>query len=181
VYTSTHSVYVFRTILKINSDFCPMQHSSTGLSKGRTLYSLRGAQCTFGRNVHNAKLEVLTEVLMKNQIFYDVRLCYLLTRCNILEDLNLLMYKYSGFGGPEVACWPFVPVGFLGRKTPQNAFLRRGSKAVGPMSLTLRHVKEPKSEVEVATFGKILGHFSPKIPPSATRERSNHWSSKLGV
>jgi len=25
-------------------------------------------------------------------------------------------------------------VGFLGRKNPQNAFLRRGSKAVGPMS-----------------------------------------------
>ena len=45
----------------------------------------------------------------------------------------------SGFGGLEVACWPLVPkfagsypaeaVGFLG-----HAFLRRGSKAVGPMS-----------------------------------------------
>jgi hypothetical protein len=31
----------------------------------------------------------------------------------------------------------------------------------------LRHVKEPKSGVEVATFGKILGHFSPIVPPSA--------------
>jgi hypothetical protein len=50
----------------------------------------------------------------------------------------------SGFGGLEVACWPLVPkfagshpaetVGFLGRKNPQHAFLRRGSKAVGPMS-----------------------------------------------
>jgi hypothetical protein len=30
-----------------------------------------------------------------------------------------------------------------------------------------RHVKEPKSDVEVATFGKILGHFSPIVPPSA--------------
>jgi hypothetical protein len=49
-----------------------------------------------------------------------------------------------GFGGLEVACWPFVPkftgshlaedVGFLGRKNLQHAFLRRGSKAVGPMS-----------------------------------------------
>jgi hypothetical protein len=27
--------------------------------------------------------------------------------------------------------------------------------------------KEPKSDVEVATFGKILGHFSPIVPPSA--------------
>ena len=50
----------------------------------------------------------------------------------------------SGFGGLEVACWPLVPkfagsnpakaVRFLGRKSPQHAFLRRGSKAVGPMS-----------------------------------------------
>ena len=49
-----------------------------------------------------------------------------------------------GFGGLGVACWPLVPkfagsnpaeaVGFLGRKNPQHAFLRRGSKAVGPMS-----------------------------------------------
>jgi hypothetical protein len=30
----------------------------------------------------------------------------------------------------------------------------------------LRHVKEPKSDVEVVTFGKILGHFSPIVPPS---------------
>jgi hypothetical protein len=49
----------------------------------------------------------------------------------------------SGFGGLEVVCWPLVPkfagshpaetVGFFGRKYPQHAFLRRGSKAVGPM------------------------------------------------
>jgi hypothetical protein len=50
----------------------------------------------------------------------------------------------SGFGGPEVAYWPLVPklarsnpaeaVGFCRRKNPQHAFLRRGSKAVCPMS-----------------------------------------------
>jgi hypothetical protein len=33
----------------------------------------------------------------------------------------------------------------------------------------LRHVKEHKSDVEVATFGKIFGHFSPIVPPSAAR------------
>jgi len=43
-----------------------------------------------------------------------------------------------------IACWPLVPkfadsqpaeaVGFLGRKNPQHAFLRRGGKAVGLMS-----------------------------------------------
>jgi hypothetical protein len=54
------------------------------------------------------------------------------------------IYPDSGFGGLEVACWPLVPkfagsypaeaVGFLGQKNPQRAFLRRGSKAIGPMS-----------------------------------------------
>ena len=54
------------------------------------------------------------------------------------------IYILIGFGGLGVACWPLVPkfacsnpaeaVGFLGRKNPQNVFLRRGSKAVGPMS-----------------------------------------------
>ena len=39
----------------------------------------------------------------------------------------------------------------------------------------LRHVKEPKSDVEVATFGKILGHFSPIVPPSATGLRSRRF------
>jgi hypothetical protein len=49
----------------------------------------------------------------------------------------------SVFGDLEVACWPLVPkfagshtaeaVGFLGRKNRQHAFLRRESKAVGPM------------------------------------------------
>ena len=35
----------------------------------------------------------------------------------------------------------------------------------------LRHVKEPKSDVEVSSFGKILGHFSPIVPPSAAGVR----------
>jgi hypothetical protein len=53
------------------------------------------------------------------------------------------------------------------------------------------------SDVEVATFGEILGNFSLIVPPSAAGfarvvsdagdtlwrelERSNRWSSKLGV
>jgi hypothetical protein len=46
----------------------------------------------------------------------------------------------SGFGGLEVACWPLVPKfagshpAEAGRINPQHAFLRRGNKAVGPMS-----------------------------------------------
>jgi len=34
--------------------------------------------------------------------------------------------------------------------------------------VNLRHVKEPKSNAEVATFGKILGNFLPIVPPSVT-------------
>ena len=54
------------------------------------------------------------------------------------------IYRVSGFGGLGVAFWPLEPkftgsnpaetVGFLGRKIPQHDFLRRGRKAVGPMS-----------------------------------------------
>jgi hypothetical protein len=64
----------------------------------------------------------------------------------IPADLKFLFISgtYSGFGGLEGACWPLVPkfssshpaetVGFLGRKNPHHAFLRRRSKAIGPMS-----------------------------------------------
>jgi len=62
-----------------------------------------------------------------------------------LKDRYLISKSQnSGFGGLEVACWHLVPkfagwhpaeaVGFLGRKNPQHAFLRRGSKTIGPMS-----------------------------------------------
>ena len=63
---------------------------------------------------------------------------------HVLLVLFLSHCVHVGFGGLGVACWPLVPkftgsnraeaVGFLGRKNPQHAFLRRGSKAVGPMS-----------------------------------------------
>ena len=47
----------------------------------------------------------------------------------------LLTSPSSGFGGLEVACWPLVPkFAGSGRKNPQRAFLRKGSKAVCPMS-----------------------------------------------
>ena len=52
----------------------------------------------------------------------------------------MLSVSESGFGGLEVACWPLVlkfagsnPAEAVG-KNPQHAFLRRGSKSVGPMS-----------------------------------------------
>jgi hypothetical protein len=64
----------------------------------------------------------------------------------VLRLMNLVWHKgvRNGFGGLQVACWPLVtkfagsnpaePFGFFGRKNPHHAFLRRGSKAVCPMS-----------------------------------------------
>jgi hypothetical protein len=52
--------------------------------------------------------------------------------------ISLSYNKKSVFGGLEVPKFagshPAEAVGFLGRKNPQHAFLRRESKAVGPMS-----------------------------------------------
>jgi hypothetical protein len=60
------------------------------------------------------------------------------------QQINLTIKHDRGFDGREIACWPLVPkfagsnpadaVGFFGRKNPQHTFLRRGSKAVCPMS-----------------------------------------------
>ena len=47
--------------------------------------------------------------------------------------------------------------------------------AVRSHVVSLRHVKEPKSDVKVAAFGKILGPFSPIVPPSAAGVRSRRF------
>jgi hypothetical protein len=71
---------------------------------------------------------------------------YGLTEAQCRSELTKqrLRHAKSGFGCLEVACWPLISkfagshpaeaVRFLGRKNPQHAFLRRGSKAVGPIS-----------------------------------------------
>ena len=66
-------------------------------------------------------------------------------------------------------CWPLVPkiagsnlaetVGFFGQKNPQHAFLRRGSKAVCPMSQICGMLKTPGNYVEVGFSGKICRPF----------------------
>jgi len=63
---------------------------------------------------------------------------------HIKIHFNIIFVYFNGIHKIGVECWPLVPkfegsnpaeaVGFLGRKNPQHAFLRRGSKAVGPMS-----------------------------------------------
>jgi hypothetical protein len=57
------------------------------------------------------------------------------------RNMQEQVHRISGFGGLVVSMlasgtqgrW-FIPVGFFGRKNSQHAFLRRGSKAVCPMS-----------------------------------------------
>ena len=62
-----------------------------------------------------------------------------------ISSLYNFLISPNFVGGLGVACWPLEPkfagsnpaeaVGFLrGEKNPQHDFLRRGSKAVGPMS-----------------------------------------------
>jgi len=74
-------------------------------------------------------------------IFCRWRYRNIVAACYIIYKFSIILF---GFGGLGLVCWPLVPkfvgsnpaeaVGFLGRKIPQHAFIRRGSKAVGPMS-----------------------------------------------
>ena len=66
-----------------------------------------------------------------------------MNHCNS-TDLHFSKRSHSGFGGLEVVCWSLVPkfagsnpaeaVGFFRAKKSSARFLRRGSKAVCPMS-----------------------------------------------
>jgi hypothetical protein len=63
---------------------------------------------------------------------------------------------------------PAEAVGFFGRKSPQHAYLRRGSKAVCPMSQICSMLKTPGNYVEVGFSGEIchpfLAHFRFSLP-----------------
>jgi hypothetical protein len=61
---------------------------------------------------------------------------------------------------------PAEAVGFFGRKNPQRAFLRSGSKAVWVMSC-FTSCKRTQNWRGSRHFGKTLVHFSPIVPPSA--------------
>ena len=61
-----------------------------------------------------------------------------------MDFINIQPIIFFYFCGLGVSCWLLVPkfagsnpaetIGFLGRKNPQHAFLKRESKAIGPMS-----------------------------------------------
>jgi hypothetical protein len=72
--------------------------------------------------------------------------------------------EYGGFGGVVVSMLasgsnPAEAVGFSGRKNLQHAFLRRGSKAVCPMSHICGMLKNPVIYVEVGITGQINRPF----------------------
>ena len=104
------------------------------------------------------------------------RVCclYRLSSENLKSHFPCLIPPFSAASVVQwLACWPLVPkiagsntaeaVGFLGRKNPQHAFLRRGSKAVCPMSQICGMLKTPGNYVEVGFSGEIcrpfLAHF----------------------
>jgi hypothetical protein len=118
------------------------------------------------------------------------------------------VYLYGGFGGLEVECWPLVPkfagsnpaeaFGSFGRKNPQHAFLRGGSKAVCPMSCFTackrtqkwresRHCRQNFSAISRPLFHlPLLGSIASLQTLEASCGESwkalNPWfSSKLGV
>jgi hypothetical protein len=77
-------------------------------------------------------------------------------------------HNLSGFVGAEVACWPLIPkfavsnpaeaVGFLnGDKNPQHAFLRKGSKIIGPISQICGMLKNPGYIYQASS----VRHFRP--------------------
>jgi hypothetical protein len=91
-------------------------------------------QPCFGRtqSINNARSWTLNfDISVQFRSSYHISLKY------ILRFLFSISIKW-------LACWPLVPmitgsppaeaVGFFGRKNPQHAFLRKGSKAVCPMS-----------------------------------------------
>jgi hypothetical protein len=81
----------------------------------------------------------------------------------------------SGFGGLVVSMLAsgtrvrgFKP-DFFGRKIPQHAFLREGSKAVGPASQICGTLKNPYDYMEVASKAKLVGYVSPELSSFANR------------
>jgi hypothetical protein len=85
-------------------------------------------------------------------------------------SINFIFYMHidSGFGGLEAACWPLVPK-FAGSNRPKPSDFS-GENILSTPSFggeakpsvpcrALRHVKEPESDVEVTTFGKISRPF----------------------
>jgi len=88
----------------------------------------------------------------------------------IINVYSLLISRRSGFGGLEVIVLAFGTQ-VRGFKPGRSRRIFRAKKILSAPSfggeVNLRHVKEPKINVEFATSGKILGNFSPIVLLSA--------------
>ena len=128
---------------------------------------------------------------------------YIVPKCIIILYYNQQMHNqynnsiyHSGFGGLGVVCWPLVTkfvgsnpaeaVGFLGRKNPQHAFLRRGIKP----SVSFRRFAACKRSLNLSgsrNLGKITGHRSrPQFHLSllgslASLRTYSHLAAKVGT
>jgi hypothetical protein len=67
------------------------------------------------------------------------------------------------------------PSDFFGRKIPQHAFLRKGSKAVCPISQICGMLKNPVITWKLGHRQKFAGHFSSDSSTFRYRERSHFW------
>jgi hypothetical protein len=79
-----------------------------------------------------------------------------------LAHSSTLVSKFASSNSAEA-------VGLLVRKNPQHAFLRRGSKTICPMSCFTACQRTQKWRRSRHFRTKFLGHYSPIVPPSATR------------
>jgi hypothetical protein len=100
---------------------------------------------------------------MNDQWTYAFRLQWTCTRTEKRPVINPLTYP-----GSRVQTRP-KPSDFFGRKNPQHAFLRKGSKAVGPVSKICGTLKNTCDYMEVASKAKFVGHFSPQLSSYVNR------------
>jgi hypothetical protein len=80
--------------------------------------------------------------------------------------------KASGFGGLVVsmlASGTQVCGVFFGRKNPQYAFLRKGSKPFVPCRRFAARKRTLFDYVEVGSQAKLVGHFSLEVPSFSNR------------
>ena len=90
----------------------------------------------------------------------------ILQRC-LAPEIKALWSSDSGFGGLEVACWPLVPKFAVSHPAEAVVFLGRKILSRRSHVVALPHVKDPQNQREIRHLGKIPGHFSPTVSPSA--------------
>jgi hypothetical protein len=128
--------------------------------------SLNIAQCVEWRKLHNEELNDLYSLPNIVQVVKSRRMRW---------AGHVARMGAEGFDGVVVSMLAsgtqdrgFEAVRFFRRKNRQHAFLRRGSKAVCPMSQICGMLKDHAIYVEVGTAGQIDWPFLTQFSPSLT-------------